>query len=189
MRTYLVAAALALTAVSVAACSTTAPTAGAPASVALPSAAAAVHTAPAPPSAASTPDGSAAHPLPWGATYHGQNLDVTVSKPTAYKPSDTAMVDDSMPRTVAVTVTVANHSAQSVNPMSDLTITGTAGSTQAGDVEDSENNVGEPTADVLPGHTLAWKQAFGVPKAATDLVVDLSIGYGSQTLYFTGALG
>lgn len=185
MRTLLAVVALAVTAVGLAACSATTTTAGAPASVSLPSAAAAVHTAP----AADKPDGSAAHPLPWGATYHGQNFDVTVSAPSKYTPSDSAFVDGSSPRAVAVTVTVVNHSDKSLNPMGDLSITGTAGTAEAQDVEDSANNVDEPTADLLPGHTLSWKQAFGIPKTATDLAVDISIGFGAQTLYFTGPLG
>jgi hypothetical protein len=134
------------------------------------------------------PDGSAAHPLPWGATYTGQGVAITLAAPVTYHPSDSAFVDKPTGRDVTVKVAVANKGTDSFSPLTDLSVDGTAGSTAVQDVEDDANGVGSPSAQILPGHSLSWRQGFGVPTSAHDLTVSLTIGFTGSAIYYAGSI-
>jgi hypothetical protein len=168
-----------------AACST-APTG----TVSLPTAAAATTVAakavPAKKAVPARPDGSASQPLPWGATYHDQSMDITLAAPVAYTPSESAFEQTATGRDVTVTVTLVNRSSAAITPETDLNIQGTSGTAAAGDVED--NSIGAPSSPVLPGHTIKWRQGLSVPKSATDLQLAVALGFGGTNLYYSGSL-
>lgn len=131
------------------------------------------------------PDNLATHPLAWGASYHGRNLDITVSAPVAFTPTASAFSGGVTGKDVAVTITVANHGTAVVNPLGTIVVQATAGQTQATEVVD--DNIGEPTAGILPGKALTWRHGFVVPPAAGDLTVGVGL-LGGQSVYFTGTL-
>lgn len=143
--------------------------------------AAATHAAPAP--TQSGPDGSALHPLPFGATSLG-GIDMTVSAPTTYHPSDSAYEEPKMPRAIVMTVTVVNHTENAVAIM-DLLDSATANDTSASQITDT--GVGDDvTASALPGHTLKYKIAYGIPSNTTDLSVTIQTALTST--YWQGSV-
>jgi hypothetical protein len=184
MRTVLTAIAV-LAAVVLTGCATTtdagnaAPAAPAPAAPA-----ATTHAAAAAPAAA---DGSAAHPFTYGATHHGKSLDVTVSAPKRFTPSENAFTTGSG-SAYEVTITIADHANQAFSPLGELIVSATAGNAEAGDIEDTDQNIGQPEANVLPGHSLSWKQGFQVATGAHDLTLTVGTIAGDGSLYYSGPL-
>lgn len=139
---------------------------------------------------AAVADGSAAHPLAFGQTWAPPGkLSVTVGAPAAYKPSSSAFVPGgAAARAVAMDVTVINTDKAQPVPAMTLSLQATAGSTQAQEIQDSGQNVGTPTATILPGKTLTWKVAFAVPVAGGEFTVGVGTVFGGETIYFTGKI-
>lgn len=156
-------------------------TANQPAVALTPSAATTAHVAP----AVAKPDGSATHPYPFGATHHGQSLNTTLSTPKGFVPSDTAFDDGAKGSAVEFTITMSNHANQAFNPLQDLAVKATAGDSEATEIDDPANNIGEPDADLLPGHTLTWKHAFIVPTTAKDLTVAVGTVGNDGAIYYS----
>jgi hypothetical protein len=157
---------------------------------ATPSAAQAAAPAPAATHADAVADGTPSHPFAFGATHHGQSLDVTISAPHAFTPSDTAFTDAKGGKAVYVTITLSNHSPnQSINPLGEVTINASAGTSAVEDVEDDANGVGEPESDILPGHTLTWKHGFNIPTDAKDLTVTIGTLAADGGINYTGPIG
>ncbi|HEX5401483.1 MAG TPA: hypothetical protein VFX16_04190 [Pseudonocardiaceae bacterium] len=177
----ILAAAAALALLGLAGCSATTTGAATTSQLATTAAATPAHVAP----AASTPDGSASRPYPFGATHHGQSLDLTVSKPKSFVPSDTAFADGAKGSAVEFTITMSNHANQAFNPLQELTVKATAGDSEASEIDDSANHIGEPDADLLPGHTLTWQHAVIVPSAARDLTVAIGTIAGDGAIYYS----
>lgn len=171
---------------ALAACSSTTPDTrtAAPQTGTTTAAAAAVAAAP-----AAAPDGSAAHPFTWGSTHHGKSLDFTISAPKIFHPSDTAFSGDATGKAVYVTITMSDHASIAFNPMADLVVSGTGGQSEAQELDDPANGIGEPSADILPGKTLKWKHAFVVPTAAKDLTVSVGTTGNAGGVYYAGPVG
>lgn len=132
--------------------------------------------------------GSAANPLPFGQTYTGESLNAAVSAPAPYVPTPNQF-ETRPPRCVVVTVTITNTSKTTAVPAMVMNIQATAGGAQSEHVIDSAQNVGGATSDILPGKSLAWKEAFGVPQGPagqTEFTVQVSSMSGGATVYFTG---
>lgn len=147
---------------------------------------------PAPSSAVSTAaDGSAGHPLAFGQTWGTDSqIKITLGAPAPYTPSPSAFVPGAgVARSVALDVTiVVPTSIGQAFPAMLLTTKATAGSTEAQSIEDVGNNVGTPTASVLPGKSLTWRIAFGVPAGPSDFTCTVSTAIGGQNVYFTGKI-
>lgn len=99
-------------------------------------------------------------------------MSITVGKPAAYTPSVSAY--PSKPG-VIMDVTVKNGSQEPLNPFA-LTMQATSGEQQAEQIFDVENNIGSPTASVLPGRTIKFKVAFTKPAGNLTLQVDYGFG-------------
>ena len=141
----------------------------------------------APPAAAA--DGSADHPLPFGKTWApAGKMAVTIGVPAAYTPSAEAFSPDHSPRAVVMDVTITNVPGAPVVPAMAISIQATAGTSQVQQIEDVGNKVGSPTANILPGKSLTWKVAFGLPAGQVDFTVQVSTMFGGQTVYFTGKI-
>jgi hypothetical protein len=69
-----------------------------------------------------------------------------------------------------------------------LTVQATAGNAQAQSIEDVGNNVGRPSANVLPGKSLTWRIAFAAPAGPSDFTCAVSTAIGGQDVYFTGKI-
>jgi hypothetical protein len=130
--------------------------------------------------------GSATAPLPWGKQVSGDTYAITIGTPAPYSPSASAANMSKAPRAVAMQVTVVNNQKDKALPAMAINIQATAGNAQSEQIFDSANDVGGPTADILPGKSLTWKVAFGVPTGQTDLTVQVSyLGVGA-TVYYGG---
>lgn len=182
MRTLLAAAAT-LATLALAGCAATTDTSTGAAPAAPAAAAATTHAAP-----AATADGSATHPFAYGVTHHGKSLDVTVSAPKRFTPSENAFTEGKG-TAYEVTITLADHADQAFSPLGELIVSATAGDAEAQDIEDSDQNIGQPEASVLPGHSLSWKQGFSVPADAHDLTLSIGTIAGDGSIYYTGPLG
>lgn len=126
--------------------------------------------------------------VPLGGSYKGPTLSIGLSKPTAYTPSESAMVTQQTGRAVAFNLSVTDNATAQSFPAMALSYQATSGSTQDQSIEDSANNVGSSTATILPGHSLTWAIAFSVPKDATDITVQVSSIGGGKTIVFAGKL-
>lgn len=133
-------------------------------------------------------DGSADHPLAFGKTWQpAGKMGVTIGVPAPFKPSESAFSPDHAPRAVVMDVTVANVAGAPAVPAMAISVQATAGASQAQEIVDVGNGVGgSPTANILPGKSLTWKVAFGVPAGPTEFTVQVSTIVGGQTVYFTG---
>lgn len=120
---------------------------------------------------------------PFGSTFTWDDgVAVTISKPRSFQPSPYAASDNKFKKFVVVDVTLKNGSKEPYNAMT-LTTTATSGDKQSDGVFDSEKGIDLPTADILPGKTLTWKQAYGVDDTG-DLVIAVDNGFGNATGYY-----
>ena len=125
----------------------------------------------------------------------GQNISwpdgvaVTVSEPKAYRPSSSAATGQNAVRYVSMTVTLTNGSDKNVEATG-TSLAVTANGTPADEVFDSAKGIGgSPSSTVLPGKSVTYTVAFGVPsKEKTELQVEVrpGFGFGYQPAIFTG---
>ena len=136
-------------------------------------------------------DGTADHPLAFGQTWGtDKQIRITLGAPAPYTPSASAFTPGgAAARAVALSVTITTPAdLGKAFPAMLLTTQATAGGTQAQSIEDVGNNVGSPTASVLPGKSLSWRVAFGVPAGASDITVQVSTAIGGQPVFFAGKI-
>lgn len=135
-------------------------------------------------------DGTAGHPFAFGQTWQPSGkMKISVGAPTPYTPSSSAVaLGGKTPRAVAVSVSVTNVPDGPPVPGMVITVQATAGDQQVQEIEDSAQNVGSPTASILPGKTLTWKVAFGAPAGAADFTVVVGALGGGTDVYFTGKI-
>ncbi|MBO1759331.1 MULTISPECIES: DUF4352 domain-containing protein [unclassified Dermacoccus] len=120
---------------------------------------------------------------PFGSTFTWDDgVAITISKPQPFQPSPYAASDTKFKKFVIVDVTLKNGSKEPYNAMT-LTTTATSGDKQSDGAFDTEKGVDLPTADILPGKTLTWKQAYGVD-ATGDLVIAVENGFGNAKGYY-----
>jgi hypothetical protein len=114
---------------------------------------------------------------------------VSVSKPEPYRPSSSAATVAGAARFVSMKVTVTNGSNKDVEATGTV-LAATANGSPAEQVFDSAKGLnGSPTSTVLPGKSVTFTVAFGLPsKDPVDLQVDLrpGLGIGYQPAIFTG---
>ena len=136
---------------------------------------------------AATADGSAAHPLAFGSQWAPPGkLPITIGAPAPFTPSVSAFDPAKSARAVVMDVSVTNLPSAPAIPALAINIQATAGDQQVQQIMDTAAGVGSPTASILPGKTLAWKVAFGLPAGQTDLVVQVGTIAGGQTVYWAG---
>ena len=113
-------------------------------------------------------------------------LEVTVSAPQPYTPSDTAYVDGPAPASyVAFDVTVTNGTGADYEPVG-LFLTLQSGSSEEPQVFDSEQGLdGAPYTTLLPGRSVSFRIGFGA-SAPHDLVLELSAGFDYESVVYTG---
>lgn len=138
--------------------------------------------------APSTISGSSLVNVPFGSGYDGPTLAVALSKPAAYSPSRSAFVQNSTGRAVAFNISITDKDASQPMPAMAINVQATSGDTQDQEIQDSANNVGTSTSTILPGHSLTWEIAFSVPKAATEITVQVRSLGGGKTIVFSGPL-
>lgn len=154
-----------------------------------PAAAAGTPTASSATPAAAAADGTADHPLAFGATWgNDSQIRITLGAPAPYTPSPSAFIPSgTAARAVVLDVTIVVPTGLGkAFPAMLLTTQATVGAAQAQSIEDVGNGVGTPTASVLPGKSLTWKVAFAVPAAPSDFTVQVSTAIGGQPVFFTG---
>lgn len=126
--------------------------------------------------------------VPFGGRYDGPTLSVGLSKPVAYSPSSSAMVQQSTGRAVAFNISITDNTKDQSFPAMAMSTQATSGSTQDQPIEDSAKNVGTSMATILPGHSLTYEIAFSVPQDAKDITVQVSSMAGGKTIVFAGNL-
>jgi hypothetical protein len=145
-----------------------------------------------------TPDVSAPEPFPsetsaeegdrigrFGETYTWEDgIEVTISQPSTYRPSDSAAGTDGFKKFVLFTVTVKNGGKDRFDPGL-FGINGLSGDTEASQVFDSAKDIGGgPNASLLPGRSVKFKAAFGVADAS-DIVLEVSPSWEHDDVMFS----
>ena len=126
----------------------------------------------------------------FGQTYTWPDgLAVTVSEVKAYRPSSSAATGQAAARYVSMSVTLSNGSEKNVEATG-TTLVATINGAPADQVFDSAKGIGgSPTSTVLPGKSVTYTVAFGVPaKEQADLQVEVrpGFGFGYQPAIFVG---
>jgi hypothetical protein len=156
-------------------------------------AAPATHTAPARPVPAATPlpattaqDGPV---VAFGNPYVVDNVDVVVSTPTRFTPTEVAATSDGsdIQRAVRCTVTLTNDTSRPLNAQG-ISVEGLVNGTQVGQVYDRD--IPNLTADIGAGATTTFPIAFNVPSAASRLVIQIAPESMTSTgsVYYAGTV-
>lgn len=112
-------------------------------------------------------------------------LTATVSKPKAYKPSETAAGVKGK-KHVVVTVTLVNKTGKTFDP-SLVTMTMQSGDDEASEIYDTGNGIeGSPSTKLLNGRQAKFKAAFSVANPA-DLVLELAPDFEHDSALWTTA--
>ena len=110
-------------------------------------------------------------------------LSLTISKPTAYKPSEYAAAGDKFKKFVVFDVRVVNKTGKTWDPS--LLYLTMQSSNQEGDrVFDSSKLGDEPNTKLLNGREAKFKVAFGVADPA-DLVLEVTPDFDHESALFT----
>lgn len=109
-------------------------------------------------------------------------LQVTISKPAAYKPSRWAAAKKSKYYLV-MTVTVVNGTSTKYEPAM-FSASAQSGDEEADQVFDTAKNVGgSPSTKLLKGRQAKWKIAFAV-KNPKDLVLEVTPGFDYSSVIY-----
>ena len=116
---------------------------------------------------------------------YDNGLEVTVSAPQPYTPSESAYVDGPAPAAfVAFDVTVVNGTGEDYDPI-ELFLTLQSGSTEEAQVFDTANGLdGTPYQTLLPGRSVAFTVGFGASDPA-DLVMEVTPGFDYEPVVYT----
>ena len=109
----------------------------------------------------------------FGQVVKWDGVDLTVSKPKAFEPSDTAGGTEKFEHNVSMDVKLTNTGEEPLDPTL-VSVSASSAEEEAGAVFDVEKKIESgPTTNILPGKSVTWTVAFNVadPK---DLVVEVS---------------
>ncbi len=108
---------------------------------------------------------------------------ITISKPTAFKPSENIVefIQGDWDEYVVMDVTERNDGAEPVP--AGWSIQATTGSAEAAAFVDTDKGVDTPTVNVMPGKSIKYKVAFG-RKKGEDFVLQASPVAGLNSVYF-----
>ena len=120
----------------------------------------------------------------FGQTYQwSDGLEVTVSAPEPFTPSETAAVDEA-PAFVRFTITIANNTSATFEPTL-FTVGVQSGDREGSQVFDSANGLtGTPSTAVLVGRQSTFEVGFGVQDPA-DIVMEVTPGFDYAPAFFT----
>lgn len=107
-------------------------------------------------------------------------VQLTVGKPTSFKPSKVAAGTDRFTSFVAYDVRVTNGTAKPLDAIL-ITSRATTGERQSNRVFD--RGVDVPTAKILPGRSLRWREAYGVVRGQPFVVTFQSGVTGAQPMF------
>lgn len=121
----------------------------------------------------------------FGETYSWDDgLEMTVSKPTAYKPSDSAAGTEKFKNFLVFQVTIKNGSKEKFEPGL-ATISVSSGDEEGQEVFDSAKGIeSAPSTSVQPGRSAKWKVVFAV-KDPKDLTMDAAPDFTRESITFT----
>jgi hypothetical protein len=116
---------------------------------------------------------------------YDDGLEITVSAPQPYTPSESAYVDGPAPAAyVAFDVTVVNGTGEDYEPV-ELFLTLQSGTSQEAQVFDTANGLdGTPYQTLLPGRSVAFRVGFGASDPA-DLVMEVTPGFDHEPVVYT----
>jgi hypothetical protein len=116
---------------------------------------------------------------------YDNGLEVTVSAPQPYTPSESAYIDGPTPAAfVAFDVTVVNGTGEDYDPI-ELFLTLQSGTTEEAQVFDTANGLdGTPYQTLLAGRSVAFTVGFGATDPA-DLVMEVTPGFDYEPVVYT----
>ena len=118
---------------------------------------------------------------------YSDGLEVTIGKPTPYKPSESAAGTVEGDSYLVFTVTITNGTKKVFDP-SLIQVSVQSGSTEGSSIIDLGNDAGDiggsPSTNILPGRKLTYKTAFGVTNTR-DLVVQVTPSFDYDPAIFT----
>ncbi|MFE4464446.1 DUF4190 domain-containing protein [Oerskovia sp. NPDC056781] len=102
-------------------------------------------------------------------------LEVGVSAPAAFTPSDTAAGDEGFTQFVRIDVTLTNGTAETFDPTFAY-VTVSSGGAEGSQVFDAAQEISStPSTSVLPGQSVTFPVVFGVTDPA-DLTMEVNVG-------------
>lgn len=102
-------------------------------------------------------------------------LEVGVSAPVAFTPSDTAAGNEGFTQFVRIDVTLTNGTAETFDPTFAY-VTVSSGGAEGSQVFDAANEISStPSTSVLPGQSMTFPVVFGVTDPA-DLTMEVNVG-------------
>lgn len=136
------------------------------------------------PPATAVEDASVDNQTAFGTSYSWTDgLQVTVSAPTPFAPSEYAAADPANAY-LEFTITVTNRTGKEYDPVL-FSVTAQSGNQEADQVYDSANGfTGTPSTAVLDGRESQFKIGFGVADA-NDVVMEVRPGFDYEEAYFT----
>lgn len=112
-------------------------------------------------------------------------LAVSVSAPAEYAATEYAAGTVDGQSNIAFTVTVTNGTDEDISALF-MTVEVVSGGKEGSEIFDTEGGSDIPTADILPGETLSWTQAFSVADPADIRVsVENALDFSSDAVHFT----
>lgn len=131
-----------------------------------------------------TPTPSADTNAKFGETVSYKGIDLSVGVPAAFTPSEYAS-GGTQPSNVIVDITIKNTGTENFDPAL-INVTASSGGAEATGVYDSDNALnGAPTTTIPAGQTVTWKQGFNVANPA-DIIMDVNPGvFEFKTATFT----
>jgi hypothetical protein len=134
------------------------------------------------------PEASVAAPsqdvLALGATAtYGDGLEITVSAPKAWEPSEYAAGHEAFDHHLVFPVRVVNGTEAPYDVPLDFYLTVQSSNAEGSEIYD-EHMPSTPQTAILPGREAEWQQAFAVADPA-DLVVEVTAGWERDPVFFT----
>lgn len=123
--------------------------------------------------------------LTFGQSYkYRDGLQITVSKPKSFQPSESAAGGEGAASHETFTITIVNGTAANYDA-SLFSTTAQSGNTEASEVIDADNGLdGAPSTTLIPGRESKFKIGYGVADPQ-DIVLEVSPGFDYDSVIFT----
>ena len=110
-------------------------------------------------------------------------VDVTITAPKPFEPSEWAAGAETYPNSVAVDITLTNTGNAPLDPSMSY-LTASSGGAEASEIFDTDNGAdGSPMTSILPGKSVTWTAALNVSDPA-DVVIEFTPDFDFESVLF-----
>jgi hypothetical protein len=122
----------------------------------------------------------------FGQVVSWEGVDLTVSKPEKYEPSQSAAGAETYPDSVVFEIKLTNTGSQPFDP-SMIYMTASSGGEEASEIFDTEKRVdGAPMTSIRGGKSTTWKAAFNVADPS-DILLEVTPDFSMEPVMFATA--